>query len=426
MTSCLKEFELNSATGVVQNILIVDDSRLQRRIMRSLLERWGYSVTEAASAREALEIAARLMPDLVISDWMMPGMTGLDLCQKLRDIQSTAYCYFILVTSKSEKTAIAQGLEDGADDFLTKPVNGAELRARIGAGERILAMQSELREKNQVIGDTLAELRTLYDAIDNDLIEAKKLQESLVKDRSISCGSAQVSLLLRSAGRVGGDLVGYFPAGGNKIGIYGIDVSGHGISSALMTARLAGYLSSAEPDQNIALHRNHLGNIEPRPPADVLAHLNTMVLEDMETEHYFTMILAVFDATTGELCFAQGGHPHPIMQRGKDRFEFLGQGGLPLGLLPHASFENHQIQMTAGDRFYVLSDGISECPNAKGDLLDDAGTERILRSVSKTTGLEKLDLLTWHLADYAGTTDFPDDVSAVLLEYNATTDHSTP
>ena len=73
MTSCLKEFELNSATGVVQNILIVDDSRLQRRIMRSLLERWGYSVTEAASAREALEIAARLMPDLVISDWMMPG-----------------------------------------------------------------------------------------------------------------------------------------------------------------------------------------------------------------------------------------------------------------------------------------------------------------------------------------------------------------
>ena len=88
MTSCLKEFELNSATGVVQNILIVDDSRLQRRIMRSLLERWGYSVTEAASAREALEIAAQLMPDLVISDWMMPGMTGLDLCQKLRDIQA--------------------------------------------------------------------------------------------------------------------------------------------------------------------------------------------------------------------------------------------------------------------------------------------------------------------------------------------------
>lgn len=403
----------------MQRILIVDDSRLQRRIMRTMLERWGYDVTEAASALDALDHVKANMPDMLISDWMMPGMTGLDLCQKLRTLAHSKYCYFILVTSKSEKAAIARGLEDGADDFLTKPVNASELHARIAAGERILAMQEELRDKNQVIGDTLAELQTLYNALDNDLIEAKKLQQSLIRDRSRRFDTAEVSLLLRSAGHVGGDLVGYFPAGPNQIGIYGIDVSGHGISSALMTARLAGYLSSAEPEQNIALMRTKTGQIAPRAPNTVLAHLNTLVLEEMDTDLYFTMALAVLDLATGHLSFAQGGHPHPILQTANGKISFLGNGGMPLGLLPHASYDACCLQMRQGDQFYILSDGVSECPDINGTLLDDAGTERLLLSLDTAKGLDKLDLLVWKLADHASTTEFPDDVSAVLLEFGA-------
>lgn len=387
--------------------------------MRSLLEKWGFSVQEAASAQEALDKARENMPDMLISDWMMPGMTGLDLCTKLRELAHAKYCYFILVTSKSEKGAIAQGLEDGADDFLTKPVNASELHARIAAGERILAMQSELQTKNRMISDTLAELQTVYNAIDSDLIEAKKLQQSLIRDRHRDFGSAQISLMLRSSGHVGGDLVGYFPAGQDQIGIYGIDVSGHGISSALMTARLAGYLSSAEPEQNIALLRSEDNTIHPRPPNDVLAHLNAVVLEEMDTELYFTMALAVLNTKSGELKFAQGGHPHPIVQRENGKVEFHGSGGLPLGLLPHSQYDVCHIKLKHGDTFYILSDGISECPNTSGDLLDDTGTEKILTSISTAKGLDKLDLMVWKLTDYAGTTEFPDDVSAVLLEYSA-------
>ena len=116
-------------------------------------------------------------------------------------------------------------------------------------------MERELIDKNRLIASTLEELQKLYDSLDSDLIEARKLQQSLVSDRYRDLGVADVSLLLRSSGHVGGDLVGMFPVGESRIGLYGIDVSGHGISSALMTARLAGYLSASAPDQNIALFR---------------------------------------------------------------------------------------------------------------------------------------------------------------------------
>ena len=137
---------------------------------------------------------------------MMPGMTGPEFCREFRQMTRDSYGYFILLTSKSEKDAIAHGLDAGADDFLTKPVNAGELRARISAGERILRMERELTEKNRLISSTLDELQAVYDSLDNDLIEAKKLQQSLVSDRYRDFGSAEVSMLLQSCGHVGGDL----------------------------------------------------------------------------------------------------------------------------------------------------------------------------------------------------------------------------
>jgi sigma-B regulation protein RsbU (phosphoserine phosphatase) len=100
------------------------------------------------------------------------------------------------------------------------------------------------------------------------LLEAKKLQQSLIRERTRDFDSGILSLMLRSSGHVGGDLVGFFPVGDDKLGLYGIDVSGHGISSALMTARLAGYLSAAAPDQNVALVSQADGSYAMRPPAE--------------------------------------------------------------------------------------------------------------------------------------------------------------
>ncbi len=128
-----------------------------------------------------------------------------------------------------------------------------------------------MAQANRVLSETLAELQQLYDSIDSDLQEAKKLQQSLVRERFRALPVGDLSLLLRSSGHVGGDLVGFFEAGPAHLGLYALDVSGHGISSALMTARLAGYLSSAAPDQNVALRRNLRGEYVPRPPEEVVA-----------------------------------------------------------------------------------------------------------------------------------------------------------
>ena len=399
-------------------VLIVDDSKLHRRILSSSVKRWGFKVFEAASGEEAIKICGSIAPDIVISDWMMPGMNGLEFCDAFRMITTDRYGYFILLSSKGEKNEVAMGLEAGADDFLTKPVDANELRARIAAGERILRMQRELTEKNRLITDTLSELQRLYGSLDNDLLEAKKLQQSLVKDKYKSFVTGEVSLLLQSSGHVGGDLVGYFPAGENHLGLYSLDVSGHGISSALMTARLAGYLSAFAPDQNVALTRAADGAYNFLPPERVIAALNELVLDEMETEHYFTLMLADVNLATGHLRMSQAGHPHPAIQRADGRIEQNGPGGFPVGLLPGISFTQFEAQLEPGDRLFLLSDGITECPAKDGNMLEEAGLGRLLTELKDTTGPAVFEAMLRKLANFSGTQDFPDDVSGVLFEYH--------
>lgn len=397
-------------------VLIVDDSRLQRRILSASLARLGYSVREADGAQAALDLCAEWPPDLVLSDWMMPGMDGLEFCRKFKDMNREGYGYFILLTSKSAKDEVAQGLEGGADDFLAKPVNGHELRARLAAGERIVQMQRELSKKNSLISDTLSELQTAHESLNSDLIEAKKLQQSLVREKYKEYDNASLSFLLRSSGHVGGDLVGYFPVSETQVGIFSIDVSGHGISSALMTARLAGFLTSPSPDQNIALKLDDNGTVTARAPVDVVLDLNRIVLDEMETDHYFTMILATVDLQTGVVTMCQAGHPHPLIQRANGDIEQTGTGGLPIGLFPEAEFEQFERTLAQGDRLILASDGITECPSTTDDMLGEEGFETLMTELKDTSGPQLLETLMWLLADYAGEQGFPDDVSAVLVE----------
>ena len=399
-------------------VLVVDDSKLQRKILCSSVKRWGFDVYEAASGEEALIVAADIQPDLVLSDWMMPGMNGLQFCDAFRKQSGDRYGYFILLTSKSEKNEVAMGLEAGADDFVTKPVDANELRARITAGERILVMQRELTRKNDLISETLDELQRVYDSLDSDLLEAKKLQQSLIRERNKSFETGDVSLMLRSSGHVGGDLVGFFPAGEGHLGLFSIDVSGHGISSALMTARLAGYLSAAAPDQNVALQKLADGSYAFRPPETVIESLNELVLDEMETEHYFTLLLADVDLNTGHVRMAQAGHPHPAVQRKDGRIEQDGPGGFPVGLMYGISFTQFETTLNPGDRILLLSDGVTECPNAQGDMLEETGLETMLRDLADVSGPAFFEAMLWKLGEFAAEKTFPDDVSGILFEYH--------
>lgn len=413
------DLPMAAAPGAVaeRTVLLVDDSAAQRRVVSRMLERWGYSVVEAESAASALEIAASRTIHIVISDWIMPGMSGVDFCRAFRALQRTSYGYFLLLTSKSGKEDVATGLEAGADDFLTKPVNSGELHARIRAGERLIETQEELQVQNRRLETALDELRTIQAEIDKDLQEARRFQMSMVPTGERTFDGARLTFMLRPSGHVGGDFVGVFPVNDSRLGLFSIDVSGHGIASALLAARIAGYLNGTSPDQNIALTTRAGGGIEMRPPNEVCARLNDLMLGQLETDLYLTMLLAECDLVTGRLSIAQAGHPNPILQRQDGTIERLGEGGLPVGLIPGAAWGAVEARLGPGDRFLAFSDGITECPGDDGQDFGDAGFEAFLTENASVRGTDLHDSLNWQLDLFAGEAGVPDDVSLAVLEF---------
>lgn len=128
-------------------VLIVEDEVMSRRSLEVFLRRLGYEVVSVSSGKEALGVLLDPhAPNLVISDWMMPEMDGLELCRRTREIQTEGYIYFIILTSKMEKGDIITGLEAGADDYLTKPFDREEFRCRIKIGERIINLERRILE----------------------------------------------------------------------------------------------------------------------------------------------------------------------------------------------------------------------------------------------------------------------------------------
>jgi len=399
------------------HVLILENSRAQRTFLSMLLRKWGHDVTVCERPAEALDILAHRDIPIVLTDWMMPGMSGPDFCRAFRAMQRESYGYVILLTSKSAKEDIAQGLEAGADDFVAKPVNPHELRARIQAGERIVAMQGELVSQNRKIRTTLAELRTLYDALDRDLHEAKRLQESLVRETFRTLHNGSVALILRSSGHVGGDLVGFFPIPGNRIGVFSLDVSGHGVTSALLTARMAGLLCTAAPEQNVALVQMRGGDWQALPPDAVARKLNAMMFEEVETDLYFTICLAEVCLDTGHVRMVQAGHPHPAIQHADGTIDWVGDGGMPIGLLPDARFETVEFTLTPGDRLLLHSDGFTECSAPTGGFLDESGLAELLSRNAAAAPEDFLPACIEGLERFAGRADFDDDVSALCLHF---------
>ncbi len=399
----------------ISPVLVVDDSKAQRRLLTRTLENWGYETLEAGSGEEALELCRVTPFDIVISDWMMPGMSGAEFCRAFR-ASTDRPAFFILLTAQTEREILAEGLDSGADDFLSKPFHAVELRARLGAGQRVIQSQQALSAKNDMLTTTLEELSDAYAAIERDLKGARAFQEGLVPERFVSFAGADVSLLFRSSGHVGGDLVGYFPVRDGEVGVFSVDVSGHGVASALMTARIAGYFSAGSPDRNIALRKAGNG-YEMLPLLEVCSRLNDILMMDADSDLYLTMAIARVDLKRRRVDLCQAGHPSPAIQRGNGEISLPDMWSTPIGLLDVGDFAKTTLEFEAGDRFMLYSDGLTECPNPDGELLDDEGLERIMRGHSGKTGLAYVDALLDSLTDYRGSGDFPDDISAAVVEF---------
>lgn len=141
-------------------ILIAEDDPVSRRVLEATLSKWGHEAVIAQDGEAALaELQKEGAPSLAILDWMMPGMAGVDICRRVRAMPSATPPYIILLTAKKEKKDVVAGLESGADDYLTKPFERSELRARIEVGVRVVNLQKKLADHVKGLNQALAELR---------------------------------------------------------------------------------------------------------------------------------------------------------------------------------------------------------------------------------------------------------------------------
>lgn len=132
-------------------ILVAEDDLVSRKTLEKILKQAGYDVVTSGNGKEALEIIRQRFFPIIITDWMMPEVNGLELCRSIRKSNFQGYIFIILLTAKDSKHDIIVGLEAGADDYLTKPVNHSELVARLKAGQRILELEKALKKANQEI-----------------------------------------------------------------------------------------------------------------------------------------------------------------------------------------------------------------------------------------------------------------------------------
>jgi two-component system cell cycle response regulator len=137
-----------TASAPKYEILVVDDSPVYRKLFEQLLCDPKYSLTFASSGGEALQIYREKSPGIVITDLIMPDISGLELCERIRSDKNDRYTYIILMTSNKEKDGVVKGLEAGADDYLVKPFDSSEMLARIGVGRRIIDLHRQLEQKS--------------------------------------------------------------------------------------------------------------------------------------------------------------------------------------------------------------------------------------------------------------------------------------
>ena len=174
-------------------------------------------------------------------------------------------------------------------------------------------------------------------------------------------------------------------------------------------------MSDSAADRNVALENGDNGE-KMLPPTDVCLKLNERFLDQINTGHYFTAVVGELDLNTGHFVFAQAGHPHPVLQTAEDEKVLIGNGGPPIGLLPDVTFDAYETTIPPGGRLLIYSDGVTECPDPEGDMLDEDGLLDFLTRHADVDGDALLDTLKWELSARVRDADLPDDVSATLIE----------
>ena len=389
-------------------VLIVDDARDVLIILRTWLKQMGHEVLSASDGEQAWQILQKKEVQVVISDWKMPKLDGLGLCRKIRETYFPNYIYIILLTGMSGKKDLIEGLNAGADDFAKKPLVIEELEVRLNSAKRVVELEQSLGEKNTMLQKAYDELSETHRIIERDLQHASVLQQAMLPDKwSERVG---ISWFYRPALQVGGDTFNCFMPTKDVFVFYMVDVSGHGVSSALMSIFIHTLLSMKI---NQYVKEDFSGDKLAELPEEIVNYLNKEITKQPGLDHYCTMVFGVASLGEGKIHYVQAGHPNPFFFRPKDKeiIELKGDG-FPVGLIEHAEYETHSIDFYPSDQLLLYSDGFS-------DLLADAYKDKDMTSCLADSIRKHVmhDIEKGLLIDEV-VSHQQDDISIFVMEFN--------
>ncbi|MDA1015791.1 MAG: SpoIIE family protein phosphatase [Planctomycetota bacterium] len=386
-------------------MLIADDHELTRFKLQSDLEKWGHEVVAAEDGEQAFELFQQEKFSLVITDWMMPNVDGLQLVQKIRATKTDEYVYVIMLTAKAEKHDIVVGMGAGADDFLAKPFHRDELNVRLRAGIRITKLNRELTETNRRISRSLeAVIRMRQSCLPSSLPDAPGFKFAWEHKPSDD---------------LGGDLLNVVQLDDRQLGLYVLDVKGQGMPASLLATSIGRVMSPSLDANSVLVEQD--GSSMPRvlEPFEVARKLNEQFAWAGRDGQFFSLVYGVLDTHDGELRYVSAGHPPLIHQRANGTPEVVGTSGMPIGMIADSDYEQDSLTLEPGDRLVMYSDGLTDTPNASDELF---GSARVLDSLTRLARLtlnESIRGLLSDLGKWRGKVAATDDVSLLAVEVAA-------
>ncbi|MEC4805484.1 MAG: SpoIIE family protein phosphatase [Jaaginema sp. PMC 1079.18] len=326
-------------------ILIVDDDPAIQMLLKRTLAKKGYDVLVAADGADGLAQAREHKPAMVICDWVMPKMSGIEVCREVKATPELSTTFFILLTSMGSVESRVEGLDAGADDFVCKPVELFELNARVRSGLRQHQLSRDLQQQKHKLETELAEAAAYVSSI---------LPEPLSEP------PITIDVCFVPSSQLGGDGFDYFWLDEHHLAMYLLDVSGHGLRAALPSLSVINLLRS-----KTMLQVNY------RRPSEVLSGLNDAFQMTQRNDKYFTIWYGVYNLKKRTLLYASAGHPPAILlSPGQNEIEVqqLKAHGFPAGMFPGEDYEEGSCKVAPQSSLYIFSDGVYEINQTDGEI----------------------------------------------------------
>ncbi len=388
------------------SVLVVDDTEANVDILVDALGD-AYDVSVALDGETALEDVAEDPPDLILLDIMMPGIDGYQVLERVRAHRSASDLPIIMATAMGESENIVRALELGANDYVTKPYDLPVVLARV---------QTQLALKRS--RDALA---AAHRKMKRDLEAAARIQQAFLPADGPAVAGARFAWRFLPCDELAGDTLNVLPLDERHVGLFLLDVSGHGVPSALLSVTLSRMMSRGSEASSVLWTQDEGSpDLRVASPLEVVEALGRRFPFDPETGQYFTLVYGVLDTDRRELRFVSAGHLPVVHLRPAGEPALHASTGPPVGLLPAdllpSRYAESSIRLAPGDRIYVYSDGIPEALDRRDE---EFGGERLVSELARLRGRtleESLSSLVDEVRKWSGGRGLEDDVSILALE----------